>query len=874
MTPQATIFDFATPTTVDSGDTLVGRAGRQVHRRLQRLDHRRALLQGGDEHRHAHRQPVERERARGSRRRTFTDETASGWQTRDVLHPGGDHRRHHLRRVVLRAQRPLLGDQPAASARPSTTRRCTPWPTARAPTASTPTATVEQRSRATPTTPATTAVDVLVRASRCPGRRRASPRAAGATSATVSWTAPSTGGPVTSYKITPYIGSTAQTPKTVTGTPPATTTKVTGLTTGTTYTFTVQAINANGAGPASAQSNCGDAVGARRRRPRRPAWPAQPASSSARVTLDRARQRRRTARSRATRVTPYIGSSAQTPGAGQRASATSATVTGLTNGTGYTFKVTATNGVGTGPASAASNAVTPQDDDLRLRHPRDDRLRRHEPGRAGRQVHRRLRAARSPACASTRRPTNTGTHIGSLWSASGTRWPRRRSPARSASGWQSVTFSSPVAITAGTTYVASYFAPNGHYSVTSGGLAAGVDNPPLHAVANSTSANGVYAYGAASSFPTGSFNAGNYGVDVLFAPPSAPGQVTGVSATAGQSSATVSWTAPSTGGPVTSYKITPFIGSTAQTAKTITGSPAGHEHDCHRPDPGNRVHVHRAGDQRRRLRAGLVAVELGDARSALRRPGHPPGSRRKRRLDVRTGQLDRAEQRRRQRDHGLHRHAVRRRDRADPGAGRRGSTTQRRVTGLTNGTGYTFKIAATNAVGTGPASGASNAVTPEPSIFELATPGTVDAGDPSSVALGVKFTSRRRRVGHGHPLLQGRGQHRHPRRRAVERRRDAAGPGHVHGRVRLGLADGDVRQPGPDHGQHDLRGGVPRPQRPLLGHWRRLRGRPRRQPAAARGRQRRAARTASTSTAPSRRFPTSSFNATNYWVDVLFAPGS
>jgi hypothetical protein len=46
---------------------------------------------------------------------------------------------------------------------------------------------------------------------------------------------------------------------------------------------------------------------------------------------------------------------------GQTATGTSSpiTVTGLTNGTPYTFTVTATNSAGTGPASAASTSVTP-----------------------------------------------------------------------------------------------------------------------------------------------------------------------------------------------------------------------------------------------------------------------------------------------------------------------------------------------------------------------------------------------------------------------------------------------------------------------------------------------------------------------------------
>ena len=62
--------------------------------------------------------------------------------------------------------------------------------------------------------------------------------------------------------------------------------------------------------------------------------------------------------------------------------------------------------------------------------------------------------------------TNTGTHVGDLWSASGQLLASATFSNESASGWQSVQFSQPVSITAGTTYVASYFAPSGHYSFT------------------------------------------------------------------------------------------------------------------------------------------------------------------------------------------------------------------------------------------------------------------------------------------------------------------------------------------------------------------------------------------------------------------------
>ena len=62
---------------------------------------------------------------------------------------------------------------------------------------------------------------------------------------------------------------------------------------------------------------------------------------------------------------------------------------------------------------------------------------------------------------------NTGTHVGNLWTANGTLLATGTFSGETASGWQQLNFTSPVDITAGTTYVASYYAPRGHYSVSS-----------------------------------------------------------------------------------------------------------------------------------------------------------------------------------------------------------------------------------------------------------------------------------------------------------------------------------------------------------------------------------------------------------------------
>ena len=168
---------------------------------------------------------------------------------------------------------------------------------------------------------------------------------AGAGQAVVSWTAPPTdgGSPVTGYRVTSSPGGISGT------TSGQTTATITGLTNGTAYSFTVVAINAMGDSVASSPSN----------RVTPTAKPAAPTAVKAVAGNAQATVSWTAPSNGGSAITKYTVTASPGGKTVTTAGATSAVVTGLTNGTAYTFTVTATNAFGTSPPSAPSGSVTP-----------------------------------------------------------------------------------------------------------------------------------------------------------------------------------------------------------------------------------------------------------------------------------------------------------------------------------------------------------------------------------------------------------------------------------------------------------------------------------------------------------------------------------
>lgn len=111
---------------------------------------------------------------------------------------------------------------------------------------------------------------------------------------------------------------------------------------------------------------------------------------------------------------------------------------------------------------------------------------------------------------------NGGTHTGSLWQADGTKLASVTFTGETASGWQTAYFASPINIAANTTYIISYFAPNGHYASSSSYFTSAYTNGVLTALQSGTDGgNGVYRYGVNSVFPDATYQTCNYWVDVI-----------------------------------------------------------------------------------------------------------------------------------------------------------------------------------------------------------------------------------------------------------------------------------------------------------------------------------------------------------------------
>jgi ell wall binding domain 2 (CWB2)/Fibronectin type III domain/Carboxypeptidase regulatory-like domain len=377
---------------------------------------------------------------------------------------------------------------------------------------------------------------------------------AGDGEATVVFSAPTSdgGSPITGYTITPTPACST----TCTGlTTSSLSSTVAGLTNGTAYTFTVNAINSVGTGPESAASAAvtpvltsgGGTVVA----------PGAPTNVSASVNVSTVTLAYTApASDGGATITGYTITSSPTCSActGLTPSGTSSTVTGLTNGTAYTFTAKATNSAGTSVASLPSNAVTPS------------------------------AAAISPVSASTTDPnvpatvTNNGTTAtGSTGTGTVTVSQYPSNPTAAATFPSAGSFLD-VSTSSGSTFTTVVIKDcNLH-----GGASLEWWNPAANAgagawqpvVGDPTDTSGLPGCLTVTLDATSSPTVSELGGTIFGVVATVPDAPTGATATAGNGQSTVSFTTPASdgGSAITGYTITPSPACSACTGTTPTGT--------------------------------------------------------------------------------------------------------------------------------------------------------------------------------------------------------------------------------------------------------------------------------------------------------------
>jgi hypothetical protein len=495
----------------------------------------------------------------------------------------------------------------------------------------------------------------------------------GNTSAFVTWNAPTTGGPATSYVVTPYVNGVAQAPTTVTGLPAPTSATVTGLTNGTFYTFTVTASNPNGTGAESAPSNA--------------AMPSAGIIAFQQQTVAHATNVSSLA------VTPPQNVIANnrlivTAGIWSGGGATASTVTD-TAGDTFTelvhFKASDGTETSVWTAPITKSGGTKPVITVKATGSADIGVAASE-----------YSGLAPDASILDKSAQATGTTSASATVSSG----------------------ATAATTAGNELALGVYVDSGFGSTLSAGSGytarSNISNasdldiltedqvlPTAGATPNASAKTGANTPWAMATLVLRAGAAG---------PPTAPAAPTGVSATAGNGTATVSWTAPTDGGSaITSYTITPYIGSTAQTATTITGNPPSTSATITGLTNGTTYtfKVNAANGVGTGPDSTASNVVTPAAPTA---PGAPTG------VSGTPGNGTATVSWTAPSNGGspIISYTV------TPYIGSTAQTittvtapaTSTTISGLTNGTTYTFTVAATNAIGTGPASAQSAGVTP------------------------------------------------------------------------------------------------------------------------------------------------------------------